>query len=141
MKFGFICPHCKKEIIYDDEYYDRKIAELGKELNEIMKQIQMIKKKPFKERKSWEAAKQQMHKRYENLCKERKELKAYRKGANKMRDQYVFTAFKEIVKERYGADVYMDILKEAENDIAATSTEELMTRGYSRKHGERVNKI
>jgi len=141
MKFGFICPHCKKEIIYDDEYYDRKIAELGKEINEVIKQIQMIKEKPLKERKSWEAAKQQMHKRYENLCKERKELKSYRKGANKMRDNYVFTAFKEIVKERYGANVYMEIIKEAENDIAATSTEELMTRGYSRKHGERVNKV
>lgn len=141
MKYGFICPHCNKEIVYDDEYYDKKIAELGREINDIMTQMSEIKRKPYRERMAWENARQQMHKRWQELCRERKELKAYRKGANKMRDQYVFTAFKEIVKERYGADVYMDILKEAENDIAATSTEELMTRGYSRKHGERVNKI
>lgn len=141
MKFGFICPHCNKEIVYNDEYYDRKIEELGREITNITAQLSEIKRKPYNERRAWENARQQMRKRCEDLCRERRELKAYRKGANKMRDDYVFTAFKEIVKERYGADVYMNIIKEAESDIAAATTEELMTRGYSRKKGKIIRKV
>lgn len=141
MKFGFICPHCKKEITYDDEYYDRKIAELGRDINDIMAQVSAIKKKPYNERRMWENAKQQMLNRVKDLSRERGELKGYRKGANKMRDGYMFVAFKEIVKEKYGQDEYMKLIKEAESDIAALTTEELMAKGYSRKKGKRVNKI
>lgn len=141
MKFGFICPHCKKEIIYDDEYYDRKIAELGRDINDIMAQVSAIKKKPYNERRMWENAKQQMLNRVKDLSRERGDLKRYRKGANKMRDGYMFVAFKEIVKEKYGQDEYMKLIKEAESDIAALTTEELMTKGYSRKKGKRINKI
>lgn len=140
MKFGFICPHCNQEITYDDEYYDRKIVQLGREINDIMSQVSAIKKKPYRERMAWENAKQQMLKRAQELSRERGELKGYRKGANKMRDGYMFLAFKEIVKEKYGVDEYMRLLKDAENDIAAMSTEELMTKGYSRKKGRRINK-
>lgn len=141
MKFGFICPHCNQEITYDDEYYDRKIMQLGREINEIMSQVSAIKKKPYKERRMWENAKQQMLNRVKDLSRERGELKGYRKGANKMRDGYMFVAFKEIVKEKYGQDEYMKLIKEAESDIAALTTEELMTKGYSRKKGKRINKI
>lgn len=141
MKFGFICPHCKKEITYDDEYYDRKIAELGRDINDIMAQVSAIKKKPYNERRMWENAKQQMLNRVKDLSRERGELKGYRKGANKMRDGYMFVAFKEIVKEKYGQYEYMKLIKEAESDIAALTTEELMTKGYSRKKGKRINKI
>ena len=35
----------------------------------------------------------------------------------------------------------MDIIKEAESDIAAATTEELMTRGYSRKKGKIIRKV
>ena len=141
MKYGFICPHCHQSIEYDEEYYDRKINDIGQRIRNINYELQDYNKMSVVKRKEYDARRKCLIVEQRKLQSQIRELKAYRKSANKLRDQFVFVAFKEIIKEKYGVDVFQKLFKEAEESVAMCSTEELMTRGYSRKKGINIHKI
>ena len=141
MIYGLVCPHCKQKIEYNDEYYDRKITEVGAEIKAIMNRLQEYKKLPKNERDKCFDQRKILITKQKRLMAMLKELKLYRKSCNKLRDEFVFRAFKEIIKEKYGKAEFMKLMEEAEKDVSSYTTEELMTIGYTRRKGERINKI
>lgn len=140
MKYCLVCPNCKSEIPYNDKYYDDKIRELGTRIYQINQRQAEINKISPSER-IYTGEKKVLQREKEQLSKQIAALKSFRKSANKLRDEFVFSAFKEIVKEKYGKEEFMKILEEAQRNVSTYTTEELMTIGYSRKHGKRVNKV
>ena len=79
MKYQMTCPKCHYEFTYDNGYYDKNIARLGVEINDIMRQLAEHNLLPWPEKKArtewWLRAKKALAEKQKELA----ELKAIRK--------------------------------------------------------------
>lgn len=132
MKYQLTCPKCKHEFAYDADYYDRNIARLGVEINDINRQIAEHKLLPWPEQKKrtewWLRAKKALAEKQEELAG----LKAIRKVADQQIKFAEYAIFRQIFKERYGEQAYFEILAKVKAEMEAYQASGLMWHEYSR---------
>lgn len=113
MKYQLTCPNCHYEFTYDKGYYDKEIARLGIEIQDIIMQLAQHNMLPKTEQRMrtdwWLRAKKSLSEKQKELA----ELKAVRKMCDEQLDRHVNWNFKNIVKEKFGLKVYKEILNEA----------------------------
>lgn len=145
MKYQLHCPKCHHEFAYDNGYYDKNIHRLGQEINHIMLQLQNFKSLPLEERKRKKQWRLQMTKILEEKKIEISELKAIRKGADQQVMRAKYEIFKEIVRDRYGEQAVLEMLKEADKELEAYKVSGLMVHEYTRSNSKSnvtsINKI
>ena len=122
--YAFQCPYCGREIKYNRNYYDKKIAELKAAITSMNSQLTEHKEDGdpgWKKRciRAKDAMQQQLA-----------ELKSLRAEANVLVKERIDVAFKGVVKEHVGEENYIRWMHEAEHRIEYADIEELM------KHGE-----
>lgn len=145
MKYQLHCPKCHHEFAYDNGYYDRNIHRLGMEIQQITKQLTDFKLLPLEERKRKERWRQQMRSILQEKSAEISELKAIRKGADQQVLRAKYEIFKEIVRDRYGEQAVLEMLKEADEELEAYKVSGLMVHEYTRSNSKSnvtsINKI
>lgn len=134
MKYQMTCPKCHHEWHYDNGYYDDNITRLGIEIQKIILEIQKYRQLPTQEqfaRKEWRlSAKRALAEKQEQLA----ELKALRKIHDQQLNHYVFTYFKQAVKEYFGEQGYQMCLDRALKDAEAYTTADMMKKPYTRSN-------
>ena len=135
--FGFYCPHCRKEITYNMTYYNDKISALKADITKIDLELGSAKYNECVE-KDWKR-RAQAAKLYK--IKQLAELKAYRHAANEFLKVNVEHTFCQLIKEKYGLDVYKDLMDEAERLCEKTSATAAMKVDYTRADGKRIVKV
>lgn len=139
--YQFICPHCKKEIRYHRSYYDREIAKLAADVSAINAQITEWKALPEQERKRLKWRRDRLCRDREEKCSQLRELKAIRKAGNALVEERIEQSFRRLVKERIGEKAYIALREQAEQEIKAYTTEELMRVPYTRKGGKKITEV
>ena len=121
--YAFQCPHCGREIKYNRNYYDKKIAELKASITSIHAQLTEHKDDGDPEwKKRCVAAKGALE---QQLA----EIKSFRAEANVLIKERIDSAFKGVVKEKIGEENYRKWMQEAEQRIEYADTKELMRHG------------
>lgn len=132
MKYQLTCPKCKHEFAYDADYYDRNIARLGHEIQEITRQIAEHKLLPWPEQKRrtewWLRAKKALAEKQEEIAG----LKAIRKVADQQLKRVEYTLFRQHFKEQYGEQAYFEILDKVKAEMEAYQASGLMWHEYTR---------
>lgn len=145
MKYQLHCPKCHHEFAYDNGYYDKNIHRLGMEIQQITKQLTDFKLLPLKERKQKEQWRRRMNSILQEKSAEISELKAIRKGADQQVMRAKYEIFKEIVRDRYGEQAVLEMLKEADKELEAYKVSGLMVHEYTRSNSKSnvtsINKI
>lgn len=145
MKYQLHCPKCHHEFAYDNGYYDKNIHRLGMEIQQITKQLTDFKLLPLKERKQKEQWRRRMNSILQEKSAEISELKAIRKGADQQVMRAKYEIFKEIVRDRYGEQAVLEMLKEADKELEAYKVSGLMVHEYTRFNSKSnvtsINKI
>lgn len=145
MKYQLHCPKCHHEFAYDNGYYDRNIHRLGQEIMDITLQLQKFKLLPLEERKRKKQWRVRMTKILGEKEIEISELKAIRKGADQQVMRAKYEIFKDIVLERCGEQVLLEMLKEADKELEAYKVSGLMVHEYTRSNSKSnvtsINKI
>lgn len=135
-RFQLRCPRCNHEFAYDNGYYDKNIAILSKEITDIIAQHHEYKSLPTLEqakRRDWydRSKKSLVFKQ-----KEIKELKEIRKLCDQQVNNQMFTILKVLIKDRFGEEVYQEMLKEAEEELACYQMTGMMRRKYTRSNAK-----
>ncbi len=129
-KYQLRCPKCGEEFHYDQDYYDRKIAELGVEIQDLIHQLAEHNKLPYDTQRQrtdwWRRAKAALSVKQKQLA----ELKAYRKAANKARDEQKHRAFRQVAFEVLSEEQFMEIARRADEAIAAYDMADTAKLGY-----------
>ncbi len=138
MRYQMRCPECGHEFTYDNGYYDKNIARLGVEIRDLMLQLAEHKKLPWPEQKRrtdwWLDTKKKLTVRQKELA----ELKAVRKVCDQQIKAMEHQIFKNLVKEKFGEEVYRKLLEQAESDLEAYKISGLMRHEYTRS-GSKAN--
>ena len=132
MKYQLICPKCKHEFTYDNGYYDKNIVRLGQEIREITLQLQEHRLLPWSEQKARTDWFYRTKRALAAKQKELGELKAIRKVSDQQLDRYFLKAFKSIVKEECGEEVYTRLRDKALAELEAYKVSGLMRHEYTR---------
>lgn len=141
-KYAFACPHCKREIRYDRDYYDRQIAQLHDELQRIRVNLAEINEAQKQNRNYMSIRKMSLIREEEHKNKQLQQLKAFRKGANIRIGELKEQNFRRLVKERLGVKEYEALRVQAEEELKDDyQTSDLMQVGYTRKGGKNIAKI
>lgn len=140
-KYQLVCPKCKHEFQYDNGYYDREIARLATEIQDINIQLAAHNKLPWAEKKArqdwWERTKLALSIKIKQIS----ELKSFRKIANQSKDNEIDRAFRNVVKELIGIEAYVECCDKAEEACAAYSIQSTMKKGYTSSTGHGVTNI
>lgn len=145
MKYQLHCPKCHHEFAYDNGYYDKNIQRLGMEIQQISKQLTDFKQLPLEERKRKKQWRLRMTSILQEKMAEISELKAIRKTADQQVMRAKYEIFKEIVRDRYGEQAVLEMLKEADKELEAYKVSGLMVHEYTRSNSKSnvtsINKI
>lgn len=132
--FQLRCPRCNHEFTYDNGYYDKNIANIAKEIHNIMAQHAEYKTLPSLERvkrKEWyERSKRAL------ILKEKeiRQLKELRKICDQQVNSQMFVIWKVLVKDRFGEDIFNEMLREAEEELKCYQVTGMMRRPYTRSN-------
>lgn len=130
--YTLMCPHCGREIKYDQSYYNKTIMELKAQITSI--QLQLV-NHPFdgsQESKEWRRrAKEAMNIKVQQV----QELKAIRAAGNVVLKQHIDRAFVSLVKEKVGEDNFAKWMYEAEKRIEYENIGNLMQNKEGEKDG------
>ena len=145
MKYQLHCPKCHHEFAYDKEYYDKNIARLGIEIQEITLQLQNHKLLPWHEQKArtdwWLRAKKSLTEKRKELA----ELKAFRKAADQQLRWYEYHIFKGLVMDRLGEEECKELIMKANKELEAYKVSGLMWHEYTRSNAKEnvinINKL
>lgn len=135
--YGFFCPHCNKEIIYDMNYYNRKIAELKAELHKINIDFTTYKASGKNDKNWYRRAVIAQHAK----CKQLAELKSYRAAANECLKNEELKIFYYLLKEEIGEDKWKELHKKAEDELKAGSAINAMHNNYTQANGKNIVKV
>lgn len=139
-KVQITCPQCKHEFPYNKASLDKKIAWVGKRINEYNKLISSLSKIP--EEKLNKEEFKRLNKEKERLQDMLVDLKLTRETLKAEEDRNVFNNFKEVVKEFFGKDEYFRCLDEALRRSASYNTENIMGIDYySSATGKPIRKV
>lgn len=132
MKYQLTCPKCKHEFAYDSDYYEKNIARLGQEINDINRQLAEHRLLPWPEQKArsdwyFRAKKARAEKQIELG-----ELKAIRKASDQQVKWMQFQIFKNLVEEEIGTEAYRRLLAKAEEELEAYKVSGMMAHEYTR---------
>lgn len=141
MKYQLVCPKCKHEFAYDNGELDKRITELGLEINSIELQIAQYNALPPGEKKKREDWKKRAAISRLQKTQEIKRLKAYRKVADQQRKHAELTLFQNLIKETYGDEVFREMLEKVQAEMEAYQTSGLMWHEYSRANGQSITSI
>lgn len=112
---------------------------------DITLQLQNFKSLPLEERKRKKQWRLRMTKILEEKKIEISELKAIRKGADQQVMRAKYEILKEIVRDRYGEQAVLEMLKEADKELEAYKVSGLMVHEYTRSNSKSnvtsINKI
>lgn len=112
------CPFCHMEFPYENDATDKRYQELGTRLYLVQSQLQNINKTP---KKNWTKEMRKEHKQllkqFETLSSERRELKAFRKSAEKRREEIEWGTFRQLVRERIGEAEYMKLWEKVREEL------------------------
>jgi hypothetical protein len=130
MAMQMTCPYCKREFPYDNGRIDAEISRNGQRIAEIIRRITAIKHMrhtpdTWKERRALVIEMTRLNER-------QSELKAVRKAADQQIKYHEHLIFRELVKERFGQAVYMELVEAARAELEAYRIGDTMKQGYSR---------
>ncbi|MBP3376214.1 MAG: hypothetical protein J6L83_05575 [Clostridia bacterium] len=136
MKYQITCPVCHHEWSYDNGYYDKNIARLGVEIQDIILQLQKHKQLPkyeqYQRTEWWLSAKKALTEKQKELA----ELKALRKQYDQQRHRYEYQKFKELTREYVGEIKFQELLKQVELELEAYTMSDLMRHEYTRSKSQ-----
>ena len=136
MKYQITCPVCHHEWSYDNGYYDKNIARLGVEIQDIILQLQKHNQLPKHEQHQrtdwWKSAKRALTEKQKELA----ELKALRKQYDQQRHRYEYQKFKELTREYVGEIKFQELIKQMERELEAYSLSDLMRHEYTRSNSK-----
>lgn len=136
-KFGFFCPHCRKEIVYDKSYYNKKIAELGAEVSKIQVELANYKASGIKNEEWRRKAIAAQQIKNAQLT----ELRAYRAAANTILQDEEMKIFLRILKEEIGETRWIELHKTAEKELEHGSAFDDMKSLYVNAEGKIIRKV
>jgi hypothetical protein len=136
MKYQITCPVCHHEWSYDNGYYDKNVARLGVEIQDIILQLQKHNQLPKYEQYQrtdwWKSAKKSLAEKQKELA----ELKALRKQYDQQRHGYEYQKFKELTREYVGEIKFQELVKQVESELEAYSLSGLMRHEYTRSNSK-----
>ena len=136
MKYQITCPKCHHEWNYDNGYYDKNIARLGVEIQDIILQLQKHNQLPKCEQYAstdwWKSAKIALAEKQKELA----ELKALRKQYDQQRHRYEYQKFKELTREYVGEIKFQELVKQVELELEAYTLSDLMRHEYTRSNSK-----
>lgn len=135
--YGFFCPHCNREIAYNMSYYNNKIAELKADISNI--DLEFARQKGNEQvDKDWKRRAQSAK---SIKIKQLAELKAYRTTANEYLNHNIEHTMCQLVKDKYGEEVYKQLIEEAEKLCEHTTAIAAMKVAYTRADGKKIVKV
>ena len=144
MAIQLTCPFCHKEFPFENEKTDRKLRDIGINIELTKSELQKFKlmKNEDKTNETWKERQYLIH-RLHKLQADFKELKALRSQAEFNRDRAEMKAFKSIVKDLIGEKQYMKIWDQVKEEMKAYEIKSLMKQDYSRSlpNVTTINKI
>lgn len=130
------CPKCKHEFAYDNGHIDAKIASLSAEVTSLIRQLSehnlLPKDEQYRRTAWWKRTKARLAKAQEELAT----AKAFRKVADQQLERFKNDAFKHLVREYIGDEVYIRLMKQAEADCEAYEISGLMRHEYTRSNAK-----
>lgn len=136
MSYQLTCPNCRYEFAYDRDYYDKHIAELGVEIQDISRQLQEHNLLPYREQRLrtdwWRRAKLSLTTKQKELA----ELKAIRKVAEQHLSKEQIGIFKQLVKDELGEERYVQLMEQARLELKAYKISDTMGHGYTRSNSK-----
>lgn len=145
MSYHLLCPKCKHEFKYDNEYIDENITKLGQEIHDINIQLaeyNLLSLDEKRRKRDWLLrAKKSISMKQKDLG----ELKAIRKKCDQQLKFYEHEILKRLIKERVGEIEYMKIIETMKEELEAYKISGLMWREYSRSNAKsnvtNINKL
>lgn len=138
MKYQLTCPRCKYEFQYDNGYYDKAIAGLQAEISEMSAYLKEYKTWSVQKKRDYSEWRHQIILRQEKKMQELRELRELRKLYDQQLEHQQYKVFKELVKEKYGNDVYHSLLEETMKMLEAYKISDMMKVNYTRADGKKV---
>lgn len=134
------CPNCKYEFPYDKNALDKKIALLGKRMQELNHKLKIINRLPEDK-----VNKEEYNRiKYQFLANEDliADYKLVRATLKQEEDRLVFNNLKIALRELGGDDLYKRCMDQALRESTAYTTENSMGIGYyTRAGGKHINKV
>lgn len=122
-KYEFACPHCRKPIVYDGNYYTREISKIQGEVEHIISQIRAAKGNHSKEAKEWrKRSLAALSIKQDQL----RDLKAIKKAANININDACTGIFLKLIRSEIGDKRYIELREEAEHLLEYSSMEEIV---------------
>lgn len=135
--YGFFCPHCNKEIVYNMSYYNDKISELKADIHKIQCELISAKYNSTVDEGWKRRATQALHIKQKQMV----ELKSYRTAANEYLKGNIEHTFCQLVKEKIGLAEYKALMEKAEEMCKKTNATNAMRREYTRADGKKIVKV
>ena len=133
-KYQLHCPRCNHEFTYDNGYYDKQIAKLGKEISEIHLQLAKYNRLSTYGKRAKAEWKKRTVIALNEKTKDITELKAFRKMCDQQITSMAYITFKNVVREELGEEKYQYLLTKALNELEAYKTSGLMRHEYTRSN-------
>lgn len=132
MAVQMTCPYCKKEFPYYNGELDAEISKIGQRIQEIYKRLSEI-KYGFKTNETYKE-KRKLVLELEKLKVKIKELKTIRKQCDQQLKYYEYETLKILIRERFGEQVFYEILEDAKKEMEAYKLSSTMRHEYSRSN-------
>ena len=133
-----VCPKCKHEFKYDDGYINNKINELGLEIKNIQTQLAHHRTKSKADkllRTEWYfKTKDALSIKEKQLL----ELKTIKKTAKQFIDSQEYQIFKEIVKEKFGKEAFMECIALLNEEMKPYNVASTAKTNFSRADGKNI---
>lgn len=134
------CPNCKYEFPYNKESLDKKINNIGNEIQRLSKLINKIEKIPDESRNEKEL--NRIKKEYSDYQKLISDLKMARETLKQEEDRTNYYNLKSIIKEFYGEKEYKRCIDEMLRRSEAYNTKDIMKLDYySSSTGKPIKKL
>ena len=143
-KWQLTCPHCKRELVYDDDAWLSRQRQLAQELERLKQEHSKLATLKFKRREdALENGRliAQLRGKKAAVMEEIQIIKGIRHTADRILNEERQKAFNGLVKERLGEAEYAKMWKKVDEDLKPYNPTDLMKHSYTRGTDQQIISI